>query len=638
MWNKLLRLCLYSNLLLVCIVVSLIFFPRQIRAEEQGIIVDGADYVSTTTTVYPSDLVNISSSVTPRMIMEYADFVGKFGLNKLNGLSNVSGEVSPRIALEYADSILSINPQKPSLDISIPPRIMVEYADFIAYTNLLFPQNLIELITPPQIGQPLIDPPQNRVMPNQNVTISVNITDPEHGVKNATLEYKINNATTWQTKTMIYNLTSNLYYTTIPGQPEGTLVQFRIIAYDNAENMAVEDNNGEYYAYTVHTIMPVNIYDPADPTQNSLKLNWTQAHEDIFVRYEIQFSTSPYETGTLFQTITNPSQTTYNVTGLLPSTTYYFVVRVIYIQDFFADSNKVNGTTLPTPVVLHSPSTQTCSSLLISWEPNTDPNFLRYEIYVSSKAGELGSVHATLDNQTKTDYNVTQLSPSTTHYFIVRVVNQQGLFSDSNQVSGQTLPTPVILYSPTVKTASSILLTWTRNTDSNFDRYEIYMSETPSATGSRVASIENQATTTYNVTGLLASKTYYFIVRVFNQQGLFSDSNRVEATTLEAQPPPGGATPTPSFPWIIIIVAFIIIVVTAIIVAVYSQRKQKRKIRPPSPAKPRPTRRDATQYYHVPPSAKTPSIKLPSGEIRCGNCGFVNDPNAQFCKNCNQKL
>jgi len=607
MWNKLLRLCLCSSLLLVCIVVGLIFCPKQIRAEEQGIIVDGADYVSTTATVYSSDLVNISSSVTPRTIMEYADFVGKFGLNKLDGLSNVSSEVSPRIALEYADSILSINPQKPSLDISIPPRIMLEYADFIGYTNLMFPQNLIELITPPKIGQPLQDPSQNRVMPNQNVTISVNITDPEHGVKNATLEYNINNATTWQTRTLIYNLTSDLYYATILGQPEGTLVKYRIIAYDNVENMAVEYNNGQYYVYTVHTIVSVNLYDPSDPTQNSLKLNWTKAPEEIFVRYEIRFSTSPYEVGTIFQTITNPFQTTCNITGLLASTTYYFVVRVIYIQDFFADSNKVNGTTLPTPVVLHSPSAQTSSSLLISWEPNTDSNFLRYEIHVSDTAGELGSVRATLNDQTKTDYNVTQLSPSTTYYFIVRIVIQQGLFSDSNQVSGQTLPTPVILYSPTVKTTSSILLTWTRNNDPNFERYEIYVSEIFSEVGSRVASIENQAATTYNVTGLLASKTYYFIVRVVNQQGLFSDSNKVEATTAEVQPPPGGATPTPSFPWILIIVVFIIIVVIAIIVAVYSQRKQKRKTRPPSPAKPRPTRRDVTQYYHVPPSANTPA-------------------------------
>jgi hypothetical protein len=32
------------------------------------------------------------------------------------------------------------------------------------------------------------------------------------------------------------------------------------------------------------------------------------------------------------------------------------------------------------------------------------------------------------------------------------------------------------------------------------------------------------------------------------------------------------------------------------------------------------------------------SIKLQSGEIRCGNCGFVNDPKAKYCKNCGRKL
>jgi len=30
-----------------------------------------------------------------------------------------------------------------------------------------------------------------------------------------------------------------------------TYVKYKIVAYDNAENMAVEDNAGQYYTYTV---------------------------------------------------------------------------------------------------------------------------------------------------------------------------------------------------------------------------------------------------------------------------------------------------------------------------------------------------------------------------------------------------
>ncbi len=50
---------------------------------------------------------------------------------------------------------------------------------------------------------------------------------------------------------MTYNSTSGLYQTIIPGQPYCTWVNYKIIAYDNAENSAVEDNAGEYYVYHV---------------------------------------------------------------------------------------------------------------------------------------------------------------------------------------------------------------------------------------------------------------------------------------------------------------------------------------------------------------------------------------------------
>jgi hypothetical protein len=47
------------------------------------------------------------------------------------------------------------------------------------------------------------------------------------------------------------NTANDLYEAKIPGFPTGTRVQYKIIAYDNADNSATEDNSGEYYVYTV---------------------------------------------------------------------------------------------------------------------------------------------------------------------------------------------------------------------------------------------------------------------------------------------------------------------------------------------------------------------------------------------------
>ena len=55
---------------------------------------------------------------------------------------------------------------------------------FIFSTNL--GSKPMEDITSPYIGVPIQNPPPDTVIPHQNVTVSVNITDTESGVKNAT--------------------------------------------------------------------------------------------------------------------------------------------------------------------------------------------------------------------------------------------------------------------------------------------------------------------------------------------------------------------------------------------------------------------------------------------------------------------
>ncbi len=105
--------------------------------------------------------------------------------------------------------------------------------------------------SPPDIGIPTQEPPRGMVMPYQNVTVRVNITDMQSGVKNATLYHDLNNSATWIATPMSYNSTLHLYCATIPGQPEGTYVRFKIVAYDSAGNNATRDGTEPYFAYRV---------------------------------------------------------------------------------------------------------------------------------------------------------------------------------------------------------------------------------------------------------------------------------------------------------------------------------------------------------------------------------------------------
>jgi len=251
--KKTLLICLSIMLLLIGIIISFAFFSNEAEAQGDGIIVEDADYVSTTTTEYSADLIHIAKNVTPRIVVEYADFNHILDLGKSDDLNQAASAVSPRIIVEYADFVATYGLQG-SEDLAqtasaVTPRIIVEYADFIFIAGL--GPKPMEDVTPPVIGIPIQDPPPDMVMPYQNVTVSVSITDTESGVRNATLQSNLNNSGTWVTLVMSYNSTSGLYYATILGQPEQTYVKYRIVAYDNAENMAVEDNAGQYYTYTV---------------------------------------------------------------------------------------------------------------------------------------------------------------------------------------------------------------------------------------------------------------------------------------------------------------------------------------------------------------------------------------------------
>jgi len=104
--------------------------------------------------------------------------------------------------------------------------------------------------TPPTIGTPSQDPEPTAVEPYQNVTVTVDVVDNETGVREAILSYSIDEGQTW-TNTTMKKISNNTFKGQIPGFEAGTYVKYKIIVYDYANNIAIEDKNGEYYVYTV---------------------------------------------------------------------------------------------------------------------------------------------------------------------------------------------------------------------------------------------------------------------------------------------------------------------------------------------------------------------------------------------------
>lgn len=102
----------------------------------------------------------------------------------------------------------------------------------------------------PSIMMPLRDP-NDAVISNQPVKISVNATDFGSGIENVKLTCFTNKSAIGMEFSMSLNQTNGLYECTIPGEDAGTLVKYQITAYDNVDNSATNDNAGQFYVYTV---------------------------------------------------------------------------------------------------------------------------------------------------------------------------------------------------------------------------------------------------------------------------------------------------------------------------------------------------------------------------------------------------
>jgi hypothetical protein len=126
----------------------------------------------------------------------------------------------------------------------------VDWADNEEFPHKFLCEIKLDKINP-TIGVPSWIP-SDYVKPSQEVKVTVNVTDIPSGVENVTLSYTVTNGAIWKNLTMTYNTSTHLYESVIPGQPDGTLVVFKIVAYDHVGNKALKDNSGRYYTYSVH--------------------------------------------------------------------------------------------------------------------------------------------------------------------------------------------------------------------------------------------------------------------------------------------------------------------------------------------------------------------------------------------------
>jgi titin len=239
--------------------------------------------------------------------------------------------------------------------------------------------------------------------------------------------------------------------------------------------------------------------------------------------------------------------TTYNDTGLSPTTIYYYRVRATNAIGDSNYSNEANATT-STPVPA-DPSglmatTVSSSEIDLTWTDNSS-NETGFKIERKVGTGGTYSQIATVGAGV-VSYNDTGLTANTTYYYRVRATNaggDSGYSAEEHATTLDVIPSAPSGLAATAVSVSQINLSWTRNS-TNETGFKIERKTGAGGTYSEIATV-GAGVLTYNDTGLATNTTYFYRVRATNAIGDSGYSNEASATTqLNAPAAPSGLTAT----------------------------------------------------------------------------------------------
>jgi len=193
-------------------------------------------------------------------------------------------------------------------------------------------------------------------------------------------------------------------------------------------------------------------------------------------------------------------------------------------EDFTVD---IKLTSIP-PSANNLQALQKGKSVQLSWTRNSDPDFVRYDLYRSQSNGILGTILHSTTVVTETGFEDGSVSEGNTYFYTLMVTDTEEFNTKSNVVRSDLLDIP-----PTASALQGgfdglVRLNWTQNTDTDFAKYELYRSQTAGLPGAIIFS--TTVITKKEFIDIFASKgnIYFYTLVVTDTKALTTKSNVVQ--------------------------------------------------------------------------------------------------------------
>jgi chitodextrinase len=289
-----------------------------------------------------------------------------------------------------------------------------------------------------------------------------------------------------------------------------------------------------------------------------VNLSWTASSDNVGVsEYRVERCAGAGCTD--FAQVATPAGTSFNDTGLSPSTVYRYRVRAADFAGNLSQYSTIASATTQAPPDSTPPSAPTgltatpasSTQINLAWTASTD-NVGVTGYRVERCQGASCTNFAQVGTPTTTNFSSTGLAASTTYRFRVRAVDAAGNLSPYSTIVSATTqagPDTTPPSAPTGLTATAasptqVTLAWTASTDNvGVTGYRVERCQGAGCTN--FAQVGTPTATSYSDTGLSPSTTYRYRVRAVDAAGNLSAYSSIATVTTPAVPdtsPPSAPT------------------------------------------------------------------------------------------------